>query len=76
MFGTRQRFILGGGVYAYTLLGVDYNDEKQCKFLILDPHYTASDNIKTVIDKGGVGWRNVDMFLPGTFYNFCMPQVQ
>ncbi|XP_057742285.1 probable Ufm1-specific protease [Arachis stenosperma] len=32
----------GGGVLAYTLLGVDYNEASgDCAFLILDPHYTG-----------------------------------
>ena len=65
--------MFGGGVYAYTLLGIECSPEGYCRFLILDPHYIASDNIKTVIDKGGVLWRGAEMFLPGTFYNFCMP---
>jgi hypothetical protein len=66
--------MFGGGVYAYTLLGIDWNSENNdVRFLILDPHYTASDNIKTIIEKGGISWRKVDMFLPDTFYNFCLP---
>jgi Ufm1-specific protease 2 len=34
--------MIGGGVLAYTLLGVSIEqDEKDTKFLILDPHYTG-----------------------------------
>lgn len=45
--------MFGGGLYAYTLLGIDYNEE-DCRFLILDPHYVGNDNIKSIIEKGGV----------------------
>ncbi len=41
--------MIGGGVLAYTLLGVDYNERTgQCAFLILDPHYTGADDLKRV----------------------------
>jgi hypothetical protein len=34
--------LTGGGVLAYTMLGIDYNESTQdIKFLILDPHYTG-----------------------------------
>ena len=65
----------GGGVLAFTLLGLDTNDKTgETNFLILDPHYTGSDNIKNIIDKGGISWKKPDMFLANTFYNFCLPQ--
>eukprot|EP00330_Aristerostoma_sp_ATCC50986_P008715 CAMPEP_0114575624 /NCGR_PEP_ID=MMETSP0125-20121206/480_1 /TAXON_ID=485358 ORGANISM="Aristerostoma sp., Strain ATCC 50986" /NCGR_SAMPLE_ID=MMETSP0125 /ASSEMBLY_ACC=CAM_ASM_000245 /LENGTH=46 /DNA_ID= /DNA_START= /DNA_END= /DNA_ORIENTATION= len=45
--------MIGGGVLAYTLLGIDYNETTgDIKFLILDPHYTGSDNLKPIQDKG------------------------
>jgi len=60
---------------AYTLLGVDYNsDTGQIKFLILDPHYTGDDNIQTIVQKGWCGWKGVELFRKGSFYNLCMPQ--
>jgi hypothetical protein len=65
--------MFGGGLYAFTLLGIEFDSNGLCRFLILDPHYTASDNIKTIIDKGGISWKKIDIFLSGTFYNFCMP---
>ena len=39
--------MIGGGQYAYTLLGVDINEknEEESKFLILDPHYTGNDDL-------------------------------
>ena len=42
----------GGGVYAHTILGVDFSEESgDIKFLILDPHYTGDENLKTIYDK-------------------------
>ncbi|KAF2293237.1 hypothetical protein GH714_040593 [Hevea brasiliensis] len=47
--------MIGGGVLAYTLLGVDYNESSgDCAFLILDPHYTGNDEHKKIINGGGV----------------------
>ncbi|KAL0335814.1 UNVERIFIED_CONTAM: putative Ufm1-specific protease [Sesamum radiatum] len=47
--------MIGGGVLAYTLLGVDYNETSgDCAFLILDPHYTGNDDIKKIVNGGGV----------------------
>ena len=60
---------------AYTLLGVDFNDETgDCNFLILDPHYGGAENPKTIIDKGWCQWKGPKIFLENTFYNFCLPQ--
>lgn len=71
----------GGGVLAYTLLGVDYNDVSgDCAFLILDPHYTGSDDIKKIVNGGWCGWKKaVDskgkhFFLQDRFYNLLLPQ--
>lgn len=43
--------MIGGDLYAYTIIGVDYCDETDdVRFLILDPHYPGSDsNIKNII---------------------------
>ena len=36
--------MIGGGVLAYTLLGVHFNESTgECAFLILDPHYTGGE---------------------------------
>lgn len=44
--------MVGGGVLAHTILGVQFcEDTGQAKFLILDPHYTGDENIKTIVDK-------------------------
>ncbi|CAN4087996.1 unnamed protein product [Withania somnifera] len=73
--------MIGGGVLAYTLLGVDYNDATgDCAFLILDPHYTGSDDIKKIVNGGWCGWKKaVDsngkhFFLHDKFYNLLLPQ--
>jgi len=44
--------IAGGGVLAHTILGVDFNDiTGDIRFLILDPHYTGAEDLKTIQDK-------------------------
>lgn len=82
LWGTYQLvYNAGGGVLAYTLLGVDYNDVSgDCAFLILDPHYTGSDDIKKIVNGGWCGWKKaVDskgkhFFLQDRFYNLLLPQ--
>lgn len=67
--------MIGGGVLAYTLLGVEYNEDTgNTRFLILDPHYTGQDNLKTILDKGWCGWKGPEIFRSDSFYNLCMPQ--
>ena len=42
----------GGGVLAHTIIGVDFNElTGEVKFLILDPHYTGTEDIKTITGK-------------------------
>lgn len=43
--------MIGGGVLAYTLLGVAENEEapEKSEFLILDPHYKGKEEMKTII---------------------------
>lgn len=68
--------MIGGGVYAYTILGVEYDRVKgDCLFLILDPHYQGDDDIKTIINKGWCEWKTAALFEKGNFYNMCLPQV-
>ncbi|PIN18298.1 hypothetical protein CDL12_09038 [Handroanthus impetiginosus] len=73
--------MIGGGVLAYTLLGVDYNEASgDCAFLILDPHYTGNDDLKKIVNGGWCGWKKaVDskgkhFFLQDRFYNLLLPQ--
>ena len=66
--------MVGGGVFAYTILGVDYDKVKgECKFLILDPHFAGQDDIKTIINKGWCNWKTIEIFKKENFYNLCMP---
>jgi hypothetical protein len=44
--------MIGGGVLAHTIIGVDFNElTGEVKYLILDPHYTGSEDIKTITAK-------------------------
>eukprot|EP00009_Paramoeba_aestuarina_P017601 CAMPEP_0201533572 /NCGR_PEP_ID=MMETSP0161_2-20130828/53653_1 /ASSEMBLY_ACC=CAM_ASM_000251 /TAXON_ID=180227 /ORGANISM="Neoparamoeba aestuarina, Strain SoJaBio B1-5/56/2" /LENGTH=172 /DNA_ID=CAMNT_0047937675 /DNA_START=425 /DNA_END=940 /DNA_ORIENTATION=+ len=50
---TGSPIMIGGGVLAYTLLGVDWNEATgDVKFLILDPHYVGEDDPTVIINKG------------------------
>jgi len=64
--------MIGGGVLAYTLLGIDLNEQGECRFLILDPHYTGAEDLKTI--KGWCGWKQASLFRNDSFYNLCLPQ--
>jgi len=67
--------MIGGGVLAHTILGVDFNDVTgDVKFLILDPHYTGAEDIKVIQDKGWCGWKTIDFWDKLAYYNLCMPQ--
>lgn len=42
----------GGGVLAHTIIGVDFDElTGEVRYLILDPHYTGSEDIKTITSK-------------------------
>ncbi|EFJ10451.1 hypothetical protein SELMODRAFT_128044 [Selaginella moellendorffii] len=73
--------MIGGGVLAYTLLGVDYNEfTGESAFLILDPHYTGGEDLKTIRSGGWCGWKKAvsdtgrEFFLRNKFYNLLLPQ--
>ncbi|KAA6384713.1 MAG: putative Ufm1-specific protease 2 [Streblomastix strix] len=67
--------MIGGGVLAYTLLGVRQNTETEAQeYLILDPHYTGKDQIGQIISKKWVGWFTQSLFRTDVFYNLCLPQ--
>ncbi|CAF0947418.1 unnamed protein product [Didymodactylos carnosus] len=66
--------MIGGGVLAHTILGVDFNEMTgDCCLLILDPHYTSVDDIKIIQDKGWVGWKGWTFWDQNAFYNLCCP---
>lgn len=74
---------MGGGVVAFTMLGIDWNSETgEVRFLILDPHYVGPDDLQQVQQKvvpmfgykaTACGWRPVDFFEKDAFYNLCLP---
>ncbi|XP_071127363.1 ufm1-specific protease 2-like [Mytilus edulis] len=67
--------MIGGGVLAHTILGVDCNDVTgDLKFLILDPHFTGAEELKVILDKGWCGWKGTDFWDQTAHYNLCMPQ--
>lgn len=67
--------MIGGGVLAHTILGVDFNEKTgDIAFLILDPHYTGSEDLEIVQKKGWCGWKLPDFWQPNSFYNLCLPQ--
>ncbi|XP_018565257.1 probable Ufm1-specific protease 2 isoform X2 [Anoplophora glabripennis] len=68
--------MIGGGVLAHTILGVDYNQQTgSIRFLILDPHYTGGEDLHTIQSKGWCGWKTVDFWDKSAYYNMCLPQV-
>lgn len=68
--------MIGGGVLAHTILGVDYNQQTgSLKFLILDPHYTGGEDLNVIQNKGWCGWKGVEFWDKTAYYNMCLPQV-
>lgn len=75
--------MMGGGVLAYTLLGIDWNDATgDIAFLILDPHYTGAENLEKIKGGSWVAWKKLGdsaaaggpLFAPKSFYNLLCPQ--
>ncbi|GAQ78689.1 hypothetical protein KFL_000170350 [Klebsormidium nitens] len=70
--------MIGGGVLAYTLLGIDYNElTGECAFLILDPHYTGGESLKAIQSGQWIGWKRGGangIFVQNAFYNLLLPQ--
>ncbi|PIO64387.1 peptidase family C78, partial [Teladorsagia circumcincta] len=49
--------MIGGGQLAHTILGVDFDENTgECGFLVLDPHYTGSEDLKDLTDFAIVGF--------------------
>ncbi|XP_054259730.1 uncharacterized protein LOC128984435 [Macrosteles quadrilineatus] len=66
--------MIGGGVLAHTILGVTLDrDSGDVRFLILDPHYTGSEDLRTIQSKGWVGWKKPDFWNKTAYYNMCLP---
>lgn len=74
--------MIGGGVLAYTLLGVLWDpDTGEAAFLILDPHYTGADEIGPVLVGKWAAWKQLGqkaaaggpLFKTNAFYNLLCP---
>ncbi|XP_029910765.1 ufm1-specific protease 2 isoform X1 [Myripristis murdjan] len=67
--------MIGGGVLAHTILGVAWSETTgQIRYLILDPHYTGSEDLQVITDKGWCGWKGPDFWDQTAYYNLCLPQ--
>lgn len=75
--------MIGGGVLAYTLLGIDVNPSTgKCAYLILDPHYTGVDDLNKIQNAQWIAWKQSDskaaaggeLFVQNAFYNLLCPQ--
>lgn len=65
--------MIGGGVLAHTILGIDFNSEtNELRFLILDPHFTGDDDLNT-IQKSWCTWKTITFWDKKSYYNLCMP---
>ncbi|KAI7690320.1 Acyl-coenzyme A thioesterase 13 [Sarcoptes scabiei] len=69
--------MIGGGVLAHTILGVAFDENNgDCRFLVLDPHYIGEDDVANIQRKGGCSWQTVSFWDENSFYNLCLPQVE
>ncbi|GBF93356.1 ufm1-specific protease-like [Raphidocelis subcapitata] len=75
--------MIGGGVLAYTLLGVQFDElTGDAAFLILDPHYTGGEDLRKIQQGTWVAWKQPGdsaaaggpLYVDDTFYNFLLPQ--
>ncbi|CAN5951166.1 unnamed protein product [Sphagnum jensenii] len=47
--------MIGGGVLAHTIIGVNFDElTGEVNYLILDPHYTGGEDIKTITSKASL----------------------
>nr|CAH0101801.1 unnamed protein product [Daphnia galeata] len=66
--------MIGGGVLAHTIIGIDYNEETgDARFLILDPHYTGGEDLRIIQNKGWCNWKPSSFWKADSFYNMCLP---
>ncbi|XP_031574803.1 ufm1-specific protease 2-like [Actinia tenebrosa] len=60
-----------------TLLGVCCTEQGEYYFLIADPHFVGKANIDVLTKNGWLEWKRLeDVFIEGSFYNFCLPQLR
>lgn len=67
--------MVGGNKKAYTILGVSFSPPSNCKYLILDPHYSGSALDKEKVIKGGwCSWISPEkVFSSNVLYSICFP---
>jgi Ufm1-specific protease 2 len=74
--------MIGGGVRAFTLLGIDWNEDTgDVSFLILDPHYKGPEDVHSVVKGSWVAWKlprhkaaaGGELFRAKAFYNLLCP---
>ncbi|VDK71979.1 unnamed protein product [Litomosoides sigmodontis] len=66
--------MIGGGMLAHTILGVDFNESTgESSFLVLDPHYSGNEDLHTIITKGWCGWKMPSFWKKECFYNLLLP---
>jgi hypothetical protein len=58
---------------AHTIIGIDYNPRLgDCRYLILDPHYTGPDQINNIIDGGWCAWKPATFWSKKDYYNLLL----
>merc|ERR1719430_2412954 len=73
--GQGSPVMIGGGVYAHTILGVAWDEVTgEVAWLVLDPHYTGQDDVRTIHSKGWCAWKGPQFWNQTAFYNMCLPQ--
>ncbi|RNA29814.1 ufm1-specific protease 2 [Brachionus plicatilis] len=66
--------MIGGGVLAHTIIGVNFDElTGSVQYLILDPHFVGAEDIKTISEKGWIGWKDIKFWKEDSFYNLCCP---
>lgn len=48
-----------------------YSSQFQVAYLIVDPHYTGKDELKTILSKGWVGWKHLGAVCRWWVYGIC-----
>ncbi|EJW85661.1 hypothetical protein WUBG_03430, partial [Wuchereria bancrofti] len=66
--------MIGGGMLAHTILGVDFNESTgESSFLVLDPHYSGDEDLHTIITRGWCSWKMPSFWKQEYFYNLLLP---
>ncbi|CAI4229452.1 unnamed protein product [Auanema sp. JU1783] len=66
--------MIGGGQLAHTILGVDFDENTgDCRFLVLDPHFTGEEDLRKIINKY-CAWMPATFWKADYFYNMVLPQ--